>query len=350
MTQKTTTLLALTTSCFIASTPANAYWTLDADVQGTRMFLVSKEITQINAPSYFKISSSEIVTPSTITTEKVAILSGFSIDKIINVTPGQTIDAPADATIVSIPDELGVKYVDADGTVRVEAINQGDIVTVTSAPAPAPIIAPAVQDPNSSVITMVSVQPDNSVSAVIAPPIVDDPNKIVQVKVITDGRSVTAVGVDSNNPVIVNSLPQNSNVTVETTVIDTQTQSQTVTQNTIVTTPVAPIATPEPARNATVDKATIAAPTVNSDMTTDATGHRSVSINIPAIPNFDPSKTNVQLMVVGESGATTAMGADGTGATYTVGSLSPNESYTVKIVIRDLATGQETVITGNSIP
>ena len=112
MTQKTTTILALTTSCFIASTPANAYWTLDADTQGTRMFLIANEITQINAPSYFKISPDEIVTPSTITTEKVAIISGFSIDKIINVTPGQTLNVADDATIVSIPDELGVKYVE----------------------------------------------------------------------------------------------------------------------------------------------------------------------------------------------------------------------------------------------
>ena len=347
---KKTTILALTVSCLSAN-PVHAYWALDTDTQATRSSLIEKQITQINANSYFKISQNEIVTPTTITTSKVAIISGASIDKIINVNPGDTLDVPEDTVIISVPDELGVKYVDADGNVKLEAINQGDIVTVanSSTPVPTPITSPAVSDPKASTITAVTVLGDNSVTAVITPPSAGN-NETVHVQVITNGRSNTSVGTDNaGTPVTVNSLPQNSNVTVETVITNTQTGSQTVIQNTVVTTPAATIETPTPARDATVDKTTIEKPVVSSNVSIDATGHKNVSVSVPVIPNFDPSRTNVQLMIVGESGATTAVGADGNGGTINVGSLSPNENYTVKVVIRDLATGQETVITGDAV-
>ena len=45
----------------------------------------------------------------------------------------------------------------------------------------------------------------------------------------------------------------------------------------------------------------------------------------------------------------TAIGLFGAGETLTVGSLGPDSTYTVKVVIRDLGTGQETVIAGQSI-
>ena len=54
-------------------------------------------------------------------------------------------------------------------------------------------------------------------------------------------------------------------------------------------------------------------------------------------------------MVVGPGGSTTAIGLFGAGETLTVGSLGPDATYTVKVVIRDLGTGQETVISGQSI-
>lgn len=347
---KKTTILALTVSCLSAA-PSYSYWALDSDTQQTRSSLSKKQIMQINAQSYFKISPNEIVTPTTITTNKVAIISGFSIDKIINVTPGQSLDVADGTVIISIPDELGVKYVE-NGVVKLEAINQGDIVTLANDPtsSPTPITSPAVSDPRASTITALTVSGDNSVSATIKPPAAGE-NEIVHVKVITDGRSNTSIGTDNaGTPVKVNALPQNSNVSVETVITNTQTGSQTVIQNTVVTTPAAPIQTPTPARDAALDKATVEKPVVNSNVSIDATGHKNVSVSVPVIPNFDPSRTNVQLMIVGESGATTAVGANGNGGTINVGSLSPNENYTVKVVIRDLATGQETVITGNPVP
>jgi hypothetical protein len=54
-------------------------------------------------------------------------------------------------------------------------------------------------------------------------------------------------------------------------------------------------------------------------------------------------------MVVGPGGSTTAIGLFGSGESLSVGSLAPDANYTVKIVIRDLGTGKETVISGESI-
>jgi hypothetical protein len=148
--------------------------------------------------------------------------------------------------------------------------------------------------------------------------------------------------------VTVNNLPQNENVTVKTVITDTTTNKETVIVNPVVTTIPAPIVTPESARSAAVDKATVAVPAVTSS-TTDASGHRVVEIKTPVIPDYDPTKSIATLMVVGPGGSTTAIGLFGAGETLTVGSLGPDSTYTVKVVIRDLGTGQETVIAGQSI-
>jgi hypothetical protein len=55
-------------------------------------------------------------------------------------------------------------------------------------------------------------------------------------------------------------------------------------------------------------------------------------------------------MVVDKNGSTTAMGLDGVGKVVTVDWLSPTEEYSISIVLRDLATGKETVIAGNRLP
>jgi hypothetical protein len=55
------------------------------------------------------------------------------------------------------------------------------------------------------------------------------------------------------------------------------------------------------------------------------------------------------MVVDKKSGSTTAIGTDGTAQTLNVGSLSADRDYVVKVVVRDLATGQETVITGQDI-
>jgi hypothetical protein len=168
---------------------------------------------------------------------------------------------------------------------------------------------------------------------------------------VTDGRSTTSIGIDPTSPsttVTVNNLPQNENITVKTVITDTVTNKETVIINPVVTTIPAPIVLPEPARNSAADKATVAAPVVTS-LTTDATGHRVVEIKTPFIPDWDPTKSIATLMVVGPGGSTTAIGLFGSGETLTVGSLGPDFTYTVKVVIRDLGTGKETVISGESI-
>jgi hypothetical protein len=49
------------------------------------------------------------------------------------------------------------------------------------------------------------------------------------------------------------------------------------------------------------------------------------------------------------SGSSTAIGTDGTAQTLNVDSLGAGRDYTVRVVVRDLATGQETVINGQDI-
>jgi hypothetical protein len=108
------------------------------------------------------------------------------------------------------------------------------------------------------------------------------------------------------------------------------------------------VAVPESARDAAQDLATIAKPYVTSSKL-DASGHRVVEIKTPVIPNYDTSKTTASLMVVGPGGSTTAIGLYGNGETLTVGTLGPDFTYTVKIVLRDLGSAKETFIFGDPI-
>jgi hypothetical protein len=55
-------------------------------------------------------------------------------------------------------------------------------------------------------------------------------------------------------------------------------------------------------------------------------------------------------MVTDKNGSTTAIGTDGSAQTLNVSSLGATGDYTVKVVVRDLATGQETTIKGDMIP
>jgi hypothetical protein len=217
---------------------------------------------------------------------------------------------------------------------------------------PTPPTGPVVPKEHAPVVKEQVVAADNSISMKIEIPTANLPaNSTVSVQVVTDGRSTTAIGIDPTQPsttVTVNNLPQNENVTVKTVITDTTTNKETVIVNPVVTTIPAPIVTPEPARSPAVDKATVAVPAVTSS-TTDASGHRVVEIKTPVIPDYDPTKSIATLMVVGPGGSTTAIGLFGAGETLTVGSLGPDSTYTVKVVIRDLGTGQETVIAGQSI-
>jgi hypothetical protein len=215
-----------------------------------------------------------------------------------------------------------------------------------------PPIGAVVPNENASVVKEQVVASDNSISMKIEVPTANLPtNSTVSIQVVTDGRSTTSIGIDpsgASTTVTVNNLPQNENVTVKTVITDTLLNKETVIVNPLITTISAPIKTPEPARSSAEDKVNVAIPAVSSS-TIDATGHRVIEIKTPEIPNFDPMKSSATLMVVGPGGSTTAIGLFGSGETLSVGSLGLDSTYTVKVVIRDLGTGQETVIAGQPI-
>ena len=252
---------------------------------------------------------------------------------------------------------------------RLKPITQGSIVSVLVAPdvkvtptyditqlssvsLPTEPTGPAVAPENSSMVTSQTLNANNSVSMTIEVPGLRDlpSTTLVSVYTVTDGRSTTAVGlVPGQRSVTINDLPQDQNVTVKTVIRDTLTNTETVISNPVIETVASNAPAPTPARSAAVDRATIAAPSVSS-RTVDASGALSVSIAVPEVPNFDPSKSWATLMVVdSKTGSTTAIGTDGTAQTLNVGSLGTGRDYTVSVVVRDLATGQETILKGEGI-
>ena len=360
---------------------AQANWFLDrvdGGPRGTVERMLGEDLLQTRSDDYHTVDVAQVeTTPQAAGTiaeplaiAKYAVVIDGVIDKIINWDGySENQDINENVVIIKLPEGDGVAYLDEQGIVRLSPIYQGSIVSVQVSPTekvtpavgltqkaplnePTPPTGPVVPKENAPVVKEQTVAPDNSISMKIEVPTANLPtNSTVSVQVVTDGRSTTAIGVDPTQPsttVTVNNLPQNENVTVKTVITDTTTNKETVIVNPVVTTIPAPIVTPEPARSPAVDKATVAVPAVTSS-TTDASGHRVVEIKTPVIPDYDPTKSIATLMVVGPGGSTTAIGLFGAGETLTVGSLGPDSTYTVKVVIRDLGTGQETVIAGQSI-
>ncbi len=360
---------------------AQANWYLDrtdGGPRGTVERMLGEDLLQTRSDDYHTVDVAQVeTTPQAAGTiseplaiAKYAVVIDGVIDKIINWDGySENQDINENVVIIKLPEGDGVVYLDEQGVVRLSPIYQGSIVSVQVSPTekvtpavgltqkaplnePTPPTGPVVPKENAPVVKEQVVAADNSISMKIEVPTANLPaNSTVSVQVVTDGRSTTAIGIDPTQPsttVTVNNLPQNENVTVKTVITDTTTNKETVIVNPVVTTIPAPIVTPEPARSPAVDKTTVAVPAVTSS-TTDASGHRVVEIKTPVIPDYDPTKSIATLMVVGPGGSTTAIGLFGAGETLTVGSLGPDSTYTVKVVIRDLGTGQETVIAGQSI-
>jgi hypothetical protein len=360
---------------------AQANWYLDrvnGGSKGTVERMLGEDLLQVRSDDYHTVDVAQVeTTPQAAGTiaeplaiAKYAVVIDGVIDKIINWDGySENEDIDENVVIIKLPEGDGVVYLDEQGIVRLSPIYQGSIVSVQVSPTekvtpevglvqkaplnePTPPTGPVVPKEHAPVVREQVVAADNSISMKIEIPTANLPaNSTVSVQVVTDGRSTTAIGIDPTQPsttVTVNNLPQNENVTVKTVITDTTTNKETVIVNPVVTTIPAPIVTPEPARSPAVDKATVAVPAVTSS-TTDASGHRVVEIKTPVIPDYDPTKSIATLMVVGPGGSTTAIGLFGAGETLTVGSLGPDSTYTVKVVIRDLGTGQETVIAGQSI-
>ena len=343
---------------------AHASWFIDDAYSAMEMRRFANQLF-ISGPSYFGITVDEVTsTPQSsgigetaTTLAKYAVLIDGVIDKIVTwdgFSPNDAIDKLG--VIVRMPDGDGVKYVDANGVIRLASINHGDIVSeqvsptqkvvpnveavesVTVVIAPAPTGA-AVPNVNSPVVVSQSVAANNSTTMVIAVPTVNiPPSSTISIQVVADGRSGTSIGVSQGqSTVTVTELPQNQNVSASAVITIP-----------VVATPVAPIVISLNARDEAKDRATIAAPYVVSTVI-DSSGHRVVEIKTPVIPDYDTSKTNASLQVVGPGGSTTAIGLFGTGETLTIGALSPTAAYVVKIVIRDLGNGKETIIFGRSL-
>jgi hypothetical protein len=371
-----TIILALALS--LISVPAFAGWSPDGDPVQTVSRMQAEDLLQTRADGYFVITVDAITsTPQTsgLTSgpsarARYAVIVDGVVDRIVTwdgYSPNRIIDSYG--IIVRLPAAAGVKYVDANGIVRLKPITQGSIVSVAIAPdvkvTPSyeilsePVIStyeeptlPAVTETYSPVVTSQTLNSNNSVSMTVnVPNVADIPStSSVSVYTVTDGRSTTAVGLlPGQQTVAINDLPQDQNVTVKTVIKDSLTNTEKVVSNTVISTPVSNTPLPTPARDAAVDKAAIPAPVVSSS-TVDASGARSVAISVPAVTNFDPTKTWATVMVVDKkSGSTTAIGTDGTAQTLNVGSLGADRDYTIKVVVRDLATGQETVINGQDI-
>ena len=378
MINKRISIIAATTAMMFISAPAYAGWVTDTDAQSTVSRMKSEDLLQTRADGYFAITLDEItstpqmsgLTDAPIAKAKYAVIVDGVVDRIVTwdgYSPNRVIDSYG--IIVKLPANAGVKYVDAKGVTRLKPITQGSIVSVYVAPdvkvTPtyeitqlSPVTLPteptssAVAEANSPVVTSQVLNADNSVSMTVDVAGIQDlpATSVVSVYTVTDGRSTTSVGLaQGSSTVTINDLPQDQNVTVKTVIRDTLTNTETVISNPVVATVASTAPAPTPARSDTTDRATIAAPSISSRVV-DASGALSVAIAMPAVPNFDSSKSWATLMVVdNKTGSTTAIGTDGTAQTLNVASLGVGRDYTVKVVVRDLATGQETVIKGEGI-
>jgi hypothetical protein len=337
----------------------------------------SEDLLQTRADGYFAITLNEItstpqmsgLTAAPAPKAKYAVIIDGVVDKIVTwdgYSPNRVIDTYG--IIVKLPANAGVKYVDSNGVTRLKPITQGSIVSVYVAPdvkaTPsyeitqlAPVIIPnepeseVVAQANAPVVTSQTLNADKSVSMTVdVSGIKDIPSTSnVSVYVVTDGRSTSAIGLaEGQSSVTFKDLPQDQNVTVKTVIHDTITNTETVILNPVIATVASNAPTPTPARNDAVDRASISAPVVSS-REVNAAGGLSVAIAMPAVPNFDASQSWATLYVVdNKTGSTTAIGTDGSAQTLNV-NVGVDRDYTVKVVVRDLASGQETVIKGEGI-
>lgn len=249
--------------------------------------------------------------------------------------------------LAEVPQSLKINYTSVTGDVKAEAINQGDIVAVVQTLDPNPLTNQDIAIPVTTQVVSTSVNADYSTSITLAPPTNNNPNQTVEVQVITNGISFTSVTTDNtSNPITINNLPSNEYVTVQTIFRDTMTAIAQPYQEVPLITPDSNIPVLVNARDVVEDKATIASPqnqvVVNGDS-------KSVTVSFDSIANWDPSKTSVSIQVVGPGGSTTSIGVGGDGGSVTIDNLGADLGYTVKMVIIDLATSQETIVLGSSL-
>ena len=249
--------------------------------------------------------------------------------------------------LAEVPQSLKVNYTSVTGQVKAEAINQGDVVAVVQTLDPNPLQSEDIAIPVTTQVVATSVNPGYSTSITVAPPTNNNTNQTVEIQVIANGISFTSVTTDNtSNPITINNLPSNEYVTVQTVFRDTMTAVSTPYQEVPLVTPNANIPVLVNARDTQQDKVTIAAPQGQAVVNGDT---KSATISFAPIANFDSSKTLASVMVVGPNGETTSIGIDGNGGSVNVSDLLATANYAVKVVIRDINSGEETVIIGNGV-
>ena len=375
--KKKISIAILASAITLIATPAFAGWAADTDSQSTVERMKSEDLLHTRSNGYFSVTLDAItstpqmsgLTAAPAPKAKYAVIIDGVVDRIVTwdgYSPNRVIDNFG--IIVKLPANAGVKYVDSNGVTRLKPITQGSIVSVYVAPdvkvTPSyeitqlvPVVIPnepeseVVAQDNAPVVTSQTLNADKSVSMTVdVSGIKDIPSTSnVSVYVVTDGRSTSAIGLaDGQSAVIFKDLPQDQNVTVKTVIHDTITNTETVILNPVIATVASNTPTPKPARSDAADRASISAPVVSS-REVNAAGGLSVAIAMPAVPNFDASQSWATLYVVdNKSGSTTAIGTDGSAQTLNV-EVGVGRDYTVKVVVRDLASGQETVINGEGI-
>jgi hypothetical protein len=246
--------------------------------------------------------------------------------------------------LAEVPESLKVNYTSVTGDVKAEAINQGDVVAVVQTLDPNPLANQDIAIPVTTQVVSTSVNADYSTSITLAPPTNNNPNQTVEVQVITNGISFTSIATDNtSNPITINNLPSNEYVTVQTIFRDTMTAIAQPYQEVPLITPDSDIPVLVNARDIIEDKATISAPTSEVAVNGDT---KSATISFAPIANFDSSKTLASVMVVGPKGETTSIGINGNGGTVSVSDLLATANYTIRVVIRDINSGEETIING----
>ncbi len=365
-------LIALSVLALIISIPQPVYawWGIDTRPDLTMERLLSEESYQVKSDNYFLISVDEILKstyaqPNRV--EKYVIVLDGVVDKIINWDGySEHDDINGIGTVVKYPEKGGVLYLDENSVLRFAPVSHGSIVSVqvseneTETPtiqtvdksvvtAPSVLTGTPVLPENAPVVVSQTVQTDNHISVQIQVPTNNiDSTSHVSVQVVADGRSVTSKTLDSSGLVTITNLPQNENITIKTVVQDTSTGKEEVSISTA-TTVSANIPVQTNARDVVEDKLNVSLPSILGNLL-DATGHRVLTISTPEIPNLDSSKTLVSLLVVNSrTGSTESRGLGSESGSILVGSLSPSDNYYVRVVIRDLATGKETFINGETV-
>lgn len=344
-------ITSLALSLFFAS-PSEARWAIDTSL------MIDEPAPYETIPQDFVISSDEIVeTPES--GKLYAIVEDGIVTSIVEWSSEMT-----KTTVVSLPGTLSVNYIDINGFVRSEPINHGDKIFVkvsetqtvsldydyTAAPVfalPEVIGIPVALE--STIVSSKGKANDNTTSITLSPVVNTDPNKTVEVQVITNGMSYTSITTDnSTTPVTINNLPQNSYVTVQTVIRDTVSGETQLIQSTATKTEKIDTPVVENARDAAKDKAEVSKPVVSS-VTDASSGSLTATVAFDSISGFDSTKTSASVVLVSKSGSVTSIGVDGSGGSVNIKELSSSEEYVVKLVIRDLATGQETIISGDNL-